>query len=162
MQDKHGLLFLGQRSNGLPDEFFCLVLVPGGLGIVCLRCRKDRIVPADVLKLPTEPSPPPEFPVIAIEIPAAVEDDPIDPSGNEAIVPEFSRRLINLKEYLLGDIFGILRVIEQTEAEVQDFVLKAIDEYFEGSVVLFCDSPQQFPVVYRLRNLDFGTPLNQI
>ena len=55
-----------------------------------------------------------------------------------------------------------LRVIEQTEAEVQDFVLKAIDEYFEGSVVLFCDSPQQFPVVYRLRNLDFDTPLNQI
>ena len=77
-------------------------------------------------------------------------------------MPEFSRRLINLKEYLLGDIFGILRVIEQTEAEVQDFVLKAIDEYFEGSVVLFCDSPQQFPVVYRLRNLDFDTPLNQI
>src|SRR4030042_6080536 len=107
-------------------------------------------------------SPEAEFPVVAPEFPAAVNGDPINPGGDEAIVTEFSGRSINLEKNVLSDIFGILAVVEQTGTQAKDFVLKTIDEHFEGPEVFFCDSPQQFPVVYRLRNLDFGPPLNQM
>jgi len=162
MQDQHGLLFLGQRSDGLADEFSCLVLFPGGLGIVRVRCPKGLFTPALVFEPAMEFSPPAEFPIITIEVPAAVDGDSVNPGGDETIVPEFSGRSINLEKNFLGDVLAILRVVEQTGTQAKDFILKTIDEHFEGAEVFFCDSPQQFPVVYRLRNLDFGTPLNQM
>lgn len=162
MQDQHGLLFLGQRSDGLADKFSCLVLFPSGLGIVRVRCHKGLFTPALVFEPAMEFPPPAEFPVIPIEVPAAVDGDSVNPGGDKAIVPEFSGRLINLEKHFLGDVLAILRVVEQTGTQAKDFILKTIDEHFEGAEVFFCDSPQQFPVVYRLRNLDFGTPLNQM
>ena len=162
MQDKHGLLFLGQRSDGLADEFLYLVLFPSGLGIVRVRSHKELFTPVLVFEPAMEFSPPAEFPVIPIEVPAAVDGDSVNPGGDEAIMPELSGRSINMEKNVLSHILGILAVVEQTGTKAKDFISKTIDEHFEGVDVFFCDFLQQFPVVYRLRNLDFGTPLNQI
>jgi len=155
-------LFLGQRSDGLVDELSCLVLSPGRFGVVRVGRNKGLFIPALFFEPEMKFSPSAEFPVIAIEIPAAVDGNSVDPGGDKGIVPELSGRLINLEKHFLSDVLAILRVVEQAGTQDKDFILKTIDEHFEGAQVLFRDSPQQFPVVYRLRNLDFGTPLNQV
>jgi len=162
MEDEHGLLLLGQRSDRLPDEFSRLVHCPGGRGVDPVGRHEARPAPTLVFEPAAEFSPPPEFPVIAIEVPAAVDGDPINPGGDAAIVPEGPGRFIHLEKNVLGDVLGILRVAEQAGAKAENSVLKAIDENLEGAKVFGRDSPQQFPIIDRFRNLNRGTPLNQV
>jgi hypothetical protein len=161
MEDEHGLLLLGQRGNCFSDELSRLVHGQGGRGVVSVGRREAPPAPALVFEPAAEFFPLPKFPVIAIEVPTAVDGDPINPGEDAAIVPECSGRFIHLKKNVLGDVLGILGVVEQTRTQSQDFVLKAIDENFKSAEVFRRGSPQQFSVAHRFRNLDFDTPLNQ-
>lgn len=161
MEDEHRLLLLGQQSDRLPDEFSRLVHCPGGRGVVPVGRHEARPAPVLVFEAAAEFSPPPEFPVIAVKVPAAVDGDPVNPGGDAAIVPEGPGRLIHLKKNVLGDVLDILRVAEQAGAQAEDSALKSIDENLESAEVFGRGPPQQFPVVHRFRSLDFGTPLDQ-
>ena len=116
VEDKHGLLFLRQRSDRLPDERSCLVHCPGGRGVVPVGRHEARPGPVLVLKPPAEFSPLPEFSIVAVEVPAAVDGDPIYPGRDAAVVSERSGRSIHLKKNVLSDVLGVLRVIEQAGA----------------------------------------------
>jgi len=56
-------------------------------------------------------------------------------------MPECPGRSVDLKEDILGDVLGILRVAEQAGAEAEDSVLIAIDEGLESSEVFGRDPP---------------------
>ena len=116
VEDKHFLLLFRQRGDRLPDERSRLVQCQGGSGVDSVRGLGTRPAPGLVLEVLTEFCYLPEFSVISVEVPAPVDRDPIDPGGDEAIMPECRGRSVDLKEDVLGDILGILRVAEQAGA----------------------------------------------
>jgi hypothetical protein len=93
------------------------------------------------LQSPTETVEPAEPPVVPDEIQAAIDRDPVNPGRDTALVPEFSGRPVNLEENLLSHILGVLAIVKEIEACVQDQSLKTIDEPGESQVVFFGDFP---------------------
>ena len=147
IEDEHGLLFLGQGIDGLPDEPPGLVHRPSGCGIVHVGRYDAGPALTPVLESPAEFAPSSELPVVAVEVPTAVDGDPIDPGGDAAIPPECSGCFKDLEKNVLGDVLGVLRVTQQAGAQAEDPALKATDKSFERSEVFGRDPPQQFLIV---------------
>jgi len=89
---------------------------------------------------------------------AAVDDDPVDPGGDAALVPERPARPVDLKENVLGDVFGVLGVVEQARAEAEDPALIELDEGLESPEVLGGDPAEQRAFVQRFRGRDLVAP----
>lgn len=146
MKNEQGHLLLRERGDDPLNELPSFIFNPSGLRI--RNAGGPQALTALVLIPvgPVEPTQPAESFIIAVEVSAAVDGDPVNPRRKKTVSAEFSGRLVDFEKNLLGDVLGTLAVVEQGGAEVQDFGLIAVDENLQSDGVFAGYSPHQLAV----------------